>query len=87
MILSLREQTATKKRRSVSLKKNVHSYPKVAIALAWHRSANWEIPGNAPGSAPANQGALGVLPCSGNAGVLQGVLLRVLNVIFLCVVW
>ena len=45
-----------------------------AIALAWHRGANWEIPESAPGSAPGNalrnRGALGGAPegAQGNRG-------------------
>ena len=39
-------------------------YPLIAIALAWHRGANWEIHGSAPGSAPG---------CAlGNRGALEG---------------
>ena len=38
----------------------------IAIALAWHRGVNWEIPGSALGSAPrnapGNRGALGGAP-------------------------
>ena len=54
----------------------------VAIALAWHRGANWEVPGSASGSARGdalgNRGCLGGAPrgAQGNR-VLQRVLLRV----------
>ena len=58
-----------------------------AIALAWHRGANWEIPGSAPGSALGgalgNRGALGGAPkvAQGNRVCSRecscGVLLRV----------
>ena len=44
-----------------------------AIALAWHRGANWEVPGSGPGSALGaaleNRGALGGPRCAqGNRG-------------------
>ena len=43
-----------------------HCVHRFAIALAWHRGANWEIPGSSLASAPG--GALG------NRGALRGAL-------------
>ena len=54
--------------------KVIYFHSNLVIALAWHRSANWEIPGSAPGSAPGgalgNQGAVGGAPegAQGNQG-------------------